>query len=205
MRRAVFLRFAERFLRPRARHDEVGRLARAEQVHRHDRVFGNTAALQEQDPVACRHAEQVAQVGQRGLVDRHELLAAMAHLHHAHTAAVPVEHFVGGLPQHFLGHRRRAGGEIKDAHRENLGGTRPARRRQNAPEKKWPLALARKRPLSHCRQAPAKPGRTAGGVPGRLYLPGLTAATSLSACVRVAWIACGMYFCIRPLTTSRPT
>ncbi|MDI9682744.1 hypothetical protein, partial [Burkholderia cenocepacia] len=38
----------------------------------------------------------------------------------------------GGLPQHFLGHRRRAGGEIKDAHRENLGrdatGLPPAKR-----------------------------------------------------------------------------
>jgi hypothetical protein len=42
----------------------------------------------------------------------------MAHLHHAHAAAVPVEHFFGGLPQHFLGERRWAGGEIKDAHRE---------------------------------------------------------------------------------------
>ncbi len=37
------------------------------------------------------------------------------------------------------------------------------------------------------------------------YLPGLTAATSLSAWSRVALIDWGMYFCIRPFTTSRPT
>lgn len=126
MRRAVLLRFVERLLRPRAGHDEVGGLACAEQVHRHDCILRNAAALQEQDPMARRHVEQLTQVGQRGLVDRHELLAAMAHLHHAHAAAVPVEHFVGSLPQHFFGQRRGAGGEIKDAHRENLGGTRPA-------------------------------------------------------------------------------
>jgi hypothetical protein len=50
-------------------------------------------------------------------VDRHEFLAAVAHLHHAHAAAVPVEHLLGGLPQHFLG--SAAGpARIEDAHRE---------------------------------------------------------------------------------------
>ncbi|REG59543.1 hypothetical protein B0G80_2302 [Paraburkholderia sp. BL6669N2] len=37
------------------------------------------------------------------------------------------------------------------------------------------------------------------------YLAGLTEATSLSAWSRVALIDCGMYFCIKPFTTSRPT
>ncbi|MFB9128196.1 hypothetical protein ACFFYR_35395 [Paraburkholderia dipogonis] len=53
-------------------------------------------------------------------MDRHEFFPAMAHLHHAHAAALPIEHFVGGLTQHFFGHGRGAGGEIKDAHREIL-------------------------------------------------------------------------------------
>ncbi|WP_243856818.1 hypothetical protein [Paraburkholderia sp. BL6665CI2N2] len=53
-------------------------------------------------------------------MDRHELFPAMAHFHDAHAAALPIEHFVGGLTQHFFGHGRRAGGEIKDAHREIL-------------------------------------------------------------------------------------
>jgi hypothetical protein len=33
---------------------------------------------------------------------------------------LPIEHLVGSLAQHFFGHGRRAGGEIKDAHREVL-------------------------------------------------------------------------------------
>ncbi|MDR8399850.1 MULTISPECIES: hypothetical protein [Paraburkholderia] len=53
-------------------------------------------------------------------MDRHELFPAMAHFHHAHAAALPIEHFVGGLTQNFFGHGRGAGGEIKDAHREIL-------------------------------------------------------------------------------------
>jgi hypothetical protein len=33
----------------------------------------------------------------------HELLAAVAHLHHRSAAAVPVEQFVGGLLEHLFG------------------------------------------------------------------------------------------------------
>ncbi|WP_260854153.1 hypothetical protein [Paraburkholderia sp. BCC1886] len=50
-------------------------------------------------------------------MDRHELFTAMAHFHHAHAAALPIEHFAGGLTQHFFWHGRGARGEIKDAHR----------------------------------------------------------------------------------------
>ncbi|WP_325099661.1 hypothetical protein [Paraburkholderia madseniana] len=53
-------------------------------------------------------------------MDRHEFFAAMAHFHHAHATALPIEHLVGCLTQHFFGHGSRAGGEIKDAHREIL-------------------------------------------------------------------------------------
>ncbi|WP_236002424.1 hypothetical protein [Paraburkholderia elongata] len=53
-------------------------------------------------------------------MDRHEFFAAMAHFHHAHATALPIEHLVGCLTQHCFGHGRWAGGEIKDAHREIL-------------------------------------------------------------------------------------
>ncbi|WP_259461273.1 hypothetical protein [Paraburkholderia fungorum] len=53
-------------------------------------------------------------------MDRHEFFAAVAHFHHAHATALPIEHLVGCLTQHFFGHGRWAGGEIKDAHREIL-------------------------------------------------------------------------------------
>ncbi|MFM0032882.1 hypothetical protein PQR70_42545 [Paraburkholderia madseniana] len=53
-------------------------------------------------------------------MDRHEFFAAMAHFHHAHATALPIEHLFGCLTQHLFGHGSRAGGEIKDAHREIL-------------------------------------------------------------------------------------
>ncbi|WP_230417529.1 hypothetical protein [Paraburkholderia polaris] len=53
-------------------------------------------------------------------MNRHEFFAAMAHFHHAHATALPIEHLVGCLTQHFFGHGCWAGGEIKDAHREIL-------------------------------------------------------------------------------------
>ncbi len=39
----------------------------------------------------------------------------MAHLHHRHAGAVPVEHLVGGLPQHRLRDRRGTRREVVDA------------------------------------------------------------------------------------------
>ncbi|MFL9985709.1 hypothetical protein [Paraburkholderia sediminicola] len=53
-------------------------------------------------------------------MDRHEFFAAMAHFHHAHATALPIEHLLGRLTQHFFGHGSWAGGEIKDAHCEIL-------------------------------------------------------------------------------------
>ncbi|HYS63795.1 MAG TPA: hypothetical protein VEN30_08265 [Paraburkholderia sp.] len=126
-------------------------------------------------------------------MDRHELFAAMAHLHHAHATALPIEHLVGCLTQHFFWHGRGAGGEIKDAHREILEAR--AKKREIAQKtgevgslegnhheaghailttglpiiprrkRKWPFARVRKRPLSHCRRQPAKP-RTPYSLPG---------------------------------------
>ena len=59
-----------------------------------------------------RHGQQLAQVGFRLFVDGQKLLAAMAHLHHAHAAAVPVQHLGGCLFQDFGGDGGGASGEV---------------------------------------------------------------------------------------------
>jgi hypothetical protein len=66
------------------------------EVHRDDRVLAQAAALHEENAEICRHGEQAAQRGLGLPVDADELLAAVAHLHHAHARAVPVEHLLGG-------------------------------------------------------------------------------------------------------------
>jgi hypothetical protein len=67
-----------------------------QQVHRH---YANCALapLQEQDLVVRRNPQQIAQICVRGLGNRHELFAAVAHLHHRHARALPVEHVLAGL------------------------------------------------------------------------------------------------------------
>ncbi len=49
------------------------------------------------------------------LVDADELLAPVAHLHHAHTTAVPVEHFSSGLFKDFGRDGGGASGEVVGA------------------------------------------------------------------------------------------
>ena len=77
-------------------------LPAARQVHRDDGVLAEPAALHEQDAEVGGHGQQFAQVGFGFCRDLHELLAAMAHLHHADATAVPVEHLGGRLAQHGL-------------------------------------------------------------------------------------------------------
>src|SRR5690242_6054825 len=114
---AVFSRFLDGFPRPFAGIDVVRGRPSCEQVHRNDRVLRDRAALQEKDPVAGRDREQRSQVGLRLVVDLDEFLAAMAHLHHRHAAAVPVGHLGGGRGQDRLRQHRRTGAEIEHSHR----------------------------------------------------------------------------------------
>src|SRR6185436_1913385 len=86
-----------------------------QQVHRDLRELQRRAALQEQHLVVVRDRQELAQVLFRLRRDRHEFLAAMAHLHHAHAGAAPVEHFVAGARQDFLGQDRRPRAEIKNS------------------------------------------------------------------------------------------
>jgi hypothetical protein len=73
-------------------------MPRAREIQRHDGVLAQAAALHEQD--ACKLAGTARSARKSAsvlLVDGDELLAAVAHLHHAHAAAVPVQHLGGGL------------------------------------------------------------------------------------------------------------
>src|SRR6267142_1709039 len=47
--------------------------------------------------------------------------AAMAHLHHGHTGAAPVEHFGGGLFEDRFGKHRGSGTEIEYSHGTGRG------------------------------------------------------------------------------------
>jgi hypothetical protein len=132
---AVFLGFLDRFLRPFASVDVVGAGLAAQQVHWHHSVFGHAPALQEQHLVVGRDGHQLAQQRFGLRMDRNEFLAAMAHLHHRHAAAMPVKHLVSGLAQHGFGQGGRAGAEIEHSghHRELRQGLELAQRAAFAP------------------------------------------------------------------------
>src|SRR5690606_36939328 len=58
--------------------------------------------------VIRRHAQQLAQVGLRRVADLHKMPAAMAHFHHRHAAAVPIQHLGSDLLQYRFRQGRRA-------------------------------------------------------------------------------------------------
>ena len=129
-----------------------------------DRFIGTMAFSPRPPPCMNRiwkcggHGQQLAQVGFGLRADRDELLAAVAHLHHAHAAAVPVQHLGGGPSQHRLGHGGRAGGEVVRAR---------ARRRVTswrAPWQRWRCRRGGRRsvrpaPWPRWRPAPAASAR----------------------------------------------
>ena len=80
-----------------------------EMSHR-GKEFMSIAAEAEKD---LRDRQQLAQVFFRLGGDRHEFPAAMAHFHHAHAGAAPIEHFVAGAREHFLGQDGRSRAEIE--------------------------------------------------------------------------------------------
>ena len=105
---AVFAGFLLRLFTPTTSDDKVNLFA-ARQVEWHDGVFSQATTLHEQDVKVFGNGQQFTQVGLRLFVDADELFGAMAHLHHAHATAMPVQHFTGGLGQHLGRHRARAG------------------------------------------------------------------------------------------------
>jgi hypothetical protein len=66
----------------------------------------------------CWNVQQIAQIGERGFVDRHEFSTAVTHFHDTHATTLPVEHLIGRLKQHIFGHRRWASRKIKYTHLE---------------------------------------------------------------------------------------
>ena len=100
MNLAIPGRFFVRLLAPTARHHNVGGFATRE-VKRHDGVFTNAAALHEQNFEVAWNRQEFTHIGFGLLVNRDEFFAAVAHLHHAHAAAVPVGHLGRCLLQHF--------------------------------------------------------------------------------------------------------
>ena len=105
-------RLLDGLLRPRAGVDVVGGFLPAQQVDGHHGELEAGPALQEQDLVAVRHRQQVAQVGLGLLGDGDEGPAAVAHLHHRHAFAVPVQQLLACLLQHLFRQRRRSGAEV---------------------------------------------------------------------------------------------
>ena len=119
MRFGVFACFLFGFLAPTAGHDKVGHTA-AREVHRHDGVFSQTAALHEQDVKVCGDGQQLTQISLRLFVDGAKLFTPVAHLHHAHAAAMPVQHFSGGLGQNLLRHGGGAGRKVERSDHQGL-------------------------------------------------------------------------------------
>ena len=80
--------------------DDVAGTAAAHEVHGDARKLQRGAALQKQDAVVVRNAQQATQ-GCLGVVD--DLLVharSMAHLEHGHAATAVVHHLVGDLGEH---------------------------------------------------------------------------------------------------------
>ncbi len=110
------LRLADRLLRPRPGIHEIDDALRRRQIQRNARELCGRTALQEQHLVVARNREKLPQIRFGLLRDRDECLAAMAHLHHGHSRAVPIEHLIASLLEDFEGENGRTGTEVKDAH-----------------------------------------------------------------------------------------
>ncbi len=115
VRATVALRLADRFLRPRAGVDVVGRDLVTKQIEGHRGELRRRAALQKQHRVVVGHAEQFAQIRFGALRDFDELVAAVTHFHHRHAGAAVVEQFRCRFFEHFQRQRRRTCGEIECA------------------------------------------------------------------------------------------
>ena len=74
--------------------------------------MGPGAALQEQDLVVVRNAEQVAEICLGFLDDAVKNLAAVAHFHNGHAASFIIEHLVGSFAKDFFGKHCGACGKI---------------------------------------------------------------------------------------------
>ena len=108
---AELLRFLDRLLRPFSGVDVIG--ASPCRAAGSSAPWRTAASRRPAGTAPCSWRESPAvRAGRlRPGLDGDVLLAAMAHLHHRHAAAVPVEHLLGGLPSTASG--RTAGPALK--------------------------------------------------------------------------------------------
>src|SRR2546427_6893450 len=111
--------FTDGFGGPSAGMEDVHRLSREAQVHGGHGELHTAAALDKDDGVVVRDSKKTAELVFRGRVDAFKFGRAVAHLHHGHAAAAPVEEFPADAFEDRERKRSRSGVEIVDA----LGGT----------------------------------------------------------------------------------
>ena len=96
IRAAILARLLNRLFRPLASIHIIRRALITEQIHRNQRIHSQCATLQKQDLIIGWDIEQRTKISDCFLDDGSEFFTAVTHLHHRHTATVPVEHFIGG-------------------------------------------------------------------------------------------------------------
>ena len=97
---SIFRRLFHGFFRPHATDHIVGLTGFAYQIHRHNRVFCNSTALQQKYCVLIWNTQQAAYQRLRMRENFSELRPAVAHLHHRHTATLPIQHVNRSTLQH---------------------------------------------------------------------------------------------------------
>src|SRR3972149_2043608 len=106
------LRLAERLFAPCAGDEVLRGRSLLQEVHRDLGEQRRGPSLEQEDFVACRHAEELADEGDRLVVDRFVLLPPVAVLHHRHAAPGEVEELVAGALQRGQGKGGGSGIEI---------------------------------------------------------------------------------------------
>ena len=108
---AVLFSFLSSLLCPLA-GDDVCSLAVSHQVHRNLCENQRCAALQENDFIIVRNVHQFTKICFCFVNDLLEHLGAVAHFHHAHTAAAVIHHFLCCFFQNFFRKNSRTSTEI---------------------------------------------------------------------------------------------
>ena len=106
--------FLHRFLRPRTRHDVVGRTLRAQKIHGNHRELQARPTLQEQHVVALGNPRQHPQIRLAALDDVVKRLRPMADLQDGHSDAWERQQIALRLFEHFDWKDRGTRREIQD-------------------------------------------------------------------------------------------
>ena len=114
----AFFQLADGFRGPHAGVQHIHGLAGQAKVHGRHGELHAAAALQEDDGVVVGNGEELAEPRFGVGDDAFEFRRAMAHLHHGHAAAAPVEQLFADALQDGKGQRAGAGIEVEGA----LGG-----------------------------------------------------------------------------------